>query len=181
MFKSSIPGGKLAAVLRTDPSAPLPVKRAAQAMYVGAAVSAVSLLISVASSFSLKSELISANTANLADGKVTMSQINSVANAEIVSTIVVGIVAVALWIWMAKKNGNGRGWARISSTVFFGLWTIYAYINVSSLKGGVNVTAGFLISFGLMLATWAVGAVTIYHLWRPVSTVYFKEQASLQR
>jgi hypothetical protein len=174
-------GGVLPALLRTDPNAPVPVRRAAQAMYVGAGVSVISLLISVIGSFSLKSGLISANKQNLADGKVTMSQINSVATAGIVYAIVIGIIAVALWIWMAKMSGAGRGWARISSTVFFALWSIYTYINVNSLHSGVTVTVAFLISFGLMMALWVVGAVAIYQLWRPVSTAYYRAQAGSTR
>ena len=39
-------------------------------------------------------------------------------------TIVFGLVVIALWLWMARANGQGRNWARILSTVLFGLATL---------------------------------------------------------
>jgi hypothetical protein len=170
-------GGRLAAVFGTDPAAPRPIQQAVRFMYAGAAVSGISLILSVIFSFSFKSGLIAANQANLADHKVTMSQINSFANEEIVSQIVFGVIAVGLWIWMAKMNGNGRGWARIASTVFFGLFTIDTFITINSIKGGVSVTASWILSMALLLATWLIGIGAIALLWRPVSTAYFKSQA----
>jgi hypothetical protein len=170
-------GGRLSAAFGTDPAAPRPIQQAVRFMYAGAAVSGISLLLSAIFSFSFKSGLVAANQANLADHKVTMSQINSFANQEIISQIVFGIIAVGLWLWMGKMNGNGRSWARISSTVFFALFTIDTFITINSIKGGVSVTASWLLSMALLLATWVVGAVVIALLWRPVSTAFFKSQA----
>jgi len=180
MFKTLSPlpsGGRLSAVFGTDPAAPRPVQQAVRFMYAGAGVSAISLILSVIFSFSFKSGLISANAQNLRDHKVTMSQITTFANQEIVSQIVFGIIAVALWVWMAKMNGAGRGWARISSTVFFALFTIDTFITINSIKGGVSVTASWILSMALLLATWVIGVAAIALLWRPVSTAYFKSQA----
>ena len=185
MFKSLTASlgssGKLPAILRPDPGAPVPLRQAALWMYAGAGVNAISLILSVIVSFSLKNDLISANAQNLKNGKVTMTQINNLVTASIVYSIVVGLAAVALWIWMAKANAAGRGWARISATVFFALWSIYVWINVNALKGGMTVTVSLLISFGLLLAIWVIGVATIYLLWRPVSTAYFKAQAASRR
>jgi hypothetical protein len=167
-------GGKLSAAFGTDPAAPRPIQQAVRFMYAGAAVSGISLLLSAIFSFSFKSGLVAANQANLADHKVTMSQINNFANEEIISQIVFGIIAIGLWLWMAKMNGNGRGWARIASTVIFALFTIETFITVNSIKGGVSVTASWLLSIALLLATWVVGGAVIALLWRPVSTAYFK-------
>ena len=38
--------------------------------------------------------------------------------------IVLGLVPIALWLWMARANGRGRNWARSLSTVLFGLATL---------------------------------------------------------
>ena len=38
--------------------------------------------------------------------------------------IVSGLVAIALWLWMARATRQGRNWARILSTVLFGLATL---------------------------------------------------------
>jgi hypothetical protein len=44
----------------------------------------------------------------------------------VVSTvgIVGGQVVIALWLWMAQVNSQGRSWARILSTVLSGLATL---------------------------------------------------------
>jgi hypothetical protein len=170
-------GGRLSAAFGTNPDAPRPIQQAVRWMYAGAAVSGISLILSAIFSFSFKSGLVSANQQNLADHKVTMSQINSFANQEIISQIVFGVIAVVLWIWMAKMNGNGRGWARISSTVFFGLFTIDSFITINSIKGGVSVTASWILSMALLLATWVIGVAVIALIWRPVSTAFYKSQA----
>ena len=42
-----------------------------------------------------------------------------------VVAIVGGLVPWSrLWLWMARANGQGRNWARIMSTVLFGLATL---------------------------------------------------------
>ncbi len=33
---------------------------------------------------------------------------------------IASLVVIALWLWMARENGQGRNWARILATVLFG-------------------------------------------------------------
>ena len=59
--------------------------------------------------------------------------------------IVLGLVAAALWLWMARANGHGRNWARILSTVLFGLATLEAIragsaVRSSALTAGMSAT-----------------------------------------
>lgn len=180
-FSASLAGGKLPASFRTDPGAPTPIRQAVRLMYAGAAVSVVSLILTVISSFSLKQNLIASNAQNLKDHKVTMGQISTFATASITYAIVIEIAAVALWIWMAKLNEAGRSWARITSTVFFAIWTFYAYSNVNSLKGGMFISVSLIVSLALLLALWGIGVATIALLWRPVSTAYFKARSQSSR
>ena len=35
-----------------------------------------------------------------------------------------GLAVIALWLWMARANSQGRNWARILSTVLSGLATL---------------------------------------------------------
>ena len=44
--------------------------------------------------------------------------------------IVVGLVAPALWLWLARAAGQGRNWARIVSAVLFGLATLQLAGNI---------------------------------------------------
>lgn len=158
-------------------AAPAPVRRAVRLMQAGAAVSAVSLIVTVIASFSLKSDMISANAQKPTSQQLTASQISSTATGLIVYTVVVGLAAVGLWLWMARANGAGRAWARITATVFFALWTIYTYSVLGELHGGVTVTATLIVSLVLILALWILGVAAIAHLWRRESTAYFKAQS----
>jgi hypothetical protein len=86
----------------------------------------------------------------------------------------VGLVSIGLWLWMARMNEAGRTWARITASVFFGLWSLYTWSVLGELHGGVTITATLIVSLILILALWVVGVATIFQLWRPSSTAYYK-------
>jgi hypothetical protein len=181
MFKSFTasdkkPSGRSGRAQLQDQAPPVPVRRAVRLMQAGAAVSAVSLIFTVISSFSLKSNMLSANAQKLKDHQITASQISNTASALIIYTIIIGLFSVGLWLWMARKNEQGRSWARITSSVFFCLWSLYTYSVLAELHGGVTVTGTLIVSLILILGLWVIGVVTVYHLWRPRSTAYFKSQ-----
>ena len=179
MFKSftasdrKLTAGPAKARLQDQQAPPAPVRRAVRLMQAGAAASALSLIFTVIGSFSLKSNMMSANAAKLKDHQVTAGQISNTATALIVYTIVVGLIAIGLWLWMARMNEAGRNWARITASVLFGLWSIYTYIVVGELHGGVTVTGTLITSLVLILALWVIGVAVIFQLWRPASTAYF--------
>ena len=155
---------------------PVPVRRAVRLMQAGAVGSAISLIFTVIGSFSLKSNMISANAQKLKDHHITTSQISNTATALIVYTIIVGLFSIGLWLWMARKNEAGRNWARITASVFFALWSLYTYSVLGELHGGVTVTGTLIVSLILILGLWVVGVATVFQLWRPTSTAYFKSQ-----
>ena len=100
------------------PPAPAPVLTAVKLMYAGAAVSAVNLIIGLAF-------IIVDNTAGTQ--VITGHSLTAPARLRpliITVGIVFGLVVIALWLWMARANGQGRNWARIVSTVLFGLATL---------------------------------------------------------
>lgn len=178
MGGSSPHGGLPAPHSPLAPEPPAPVRRASRFMLAGAAVSAISLILSVIGSFSLKSSMMSANAQKLKLHQVTVSEINNTANALIVYTIVIGLVSVGLWVWMARMNAAGRNWARITATVFFALWSFYSYSTILQLHGGVTITTTFIVSLALVLALWVIGLAAVFQLWRPASSAYFKAQSS---
>jgi hypothetical protein len=80
---------------------------------------------------------------------------------------------------MARANGQGRNWARIVSTVLFGLATL-------QLTGIVNTPVGH-VGFGMEVLglitpvlTWLAGLAAVWLLWRPASGAFFKPQAFTQ-
>ena len=87
-------------------------------MYAGAAVSTVSLIVSLVDIGGTKSAIRKARPS------LTVAQVNQLNTFIISLAIVSGLVGIALWLWMARANGQGRNWARILSTVLFGLATL---------------------------------------------------------
>jgi len=95
----------------------VPVLTAAKLMYAGAAVSTVTLVIALALIPAIKAALRKAHPS------LTAAQVSHV-NTLIALAIVFGLVVIALWLWMARANGQGRNWARVLCTVLFGLATL---------------------------------------------------------
>ena len=164
--------GQLVGPLR--PLAPAPVLTAVKLMYAGAAVSAVYLIILLA--------------IVIGDTKAVHASWNGhrLATAPAITLgIVPGLVVIALWLWMARANRQGRNWARILSTVLFGLATLQLIKLISDLPQPVS-HAGFgatVLNYGvtaLFAAVWLVGAAAAWLLWRPASSAFFKPQGFTQ-
>jgi len=156
--------GQSAGLLR--PAAPAPVRTAVRLMYAGAAVSTVPLLLALAS-------IGDANAYHLRwnGHALTAAQISAWRPLIIASAIAGGLVVPAVWLWMARANGRGRNWARILSTVLFGLATV-------DLPAAFGAPIHFEVGVeapGLIFAlTWLVGLVAVWLLWRPASSAFFK-------
>jgi hypothetical protein len=161
MYQPYPSGGQPVEPLR--PAAPPPVLTAVKLMYAGAAVSTVSLIISLADIGGSKAAIRKARPT------LTATQVNQLNTFIITLAVVSGLVGIGLWLWMARANGRGKSWARIVSTVLFCLATL-------DLVGvfGEPKTA---LSLVFPILTWLVGLGAVYLLWRPESTAFFKPQA----
>ena len=154
--------------MRLRPSVPRSartVQAAVRLMYAGAAVSTVSLIIVAG-----RHRRIKASTRLLGH---SLTAAHTVERAGHHGVDRLGLVPIALWLWMARANGRGRNWARILSTVLFGLATL-------DLTGPFR-TPGIQVSlvpvvFGpaVSRAAWLVGLAVVWLLWRPASTAFFK-------
>jgi hypothetical protein len=78
--------------------------------------------------------------------------------------IMAGLILIGLWLWMARANSQGRNWARILSTVLFGLATLHVFHN----QGVAQVV--------FAVVTWLVGLAVVWLLWRPSSNAFFTPQ-----
>ena len=96
--------------------------------------------------------------------------------------IVFGLVVIALWLWMARANGQGRNWARILSTVLFGLATLQLRGDFTQpvSHAGFGVTVLYYGGTVLFVAAWLAGAAAVWLLWRPASSAFFKPQGFTQ-
>jgi CDP-diglyceride synthetase len=162
-------GGQSAEPLR--PPAPAPVLTAVKLMYAGAAVSAVNLIISLAVIGGLK-----AYHGRFLGHSLTAAQVSQL-NTVIIAAVVAGLVVIVLWLWMARANGQGRNWARILSTVLFGLATL----ELAPYLFGFGEVFGVTV-FGLIfpLLTWLAGLAAVWLLWRPAAGAFFRPQGITQ-
>ena len=144
------------------PPAPQSVLNAVKLMYAGAAVSTVSLIVSLVDISGTKSAIRKARPS------LTATQVNQLNTFIISLAIISGVIGIALWLWMARANGQGRNWARIVSTVLFGLATLDLFGVVSQPKT--------LLGLVFPLLTWLIGAGAVFLLWRGESTAFFHPQ-----
>jgi hypothetical protein len=144
------------------PPAPPSVLNAVKLMYAGAAVSTVSLIVSLVDISGTKAAIRKARPS------LSVAQVNQLNTFIISLAIISGVIGIALWLWMARANGQGRNWARIVSTVLFGLATLDLFGVVSQPKT--------LLGLVFPLLTWLIGAGAVFLLWRGESTTFFHPQ-----
>ncbi len=124
---------------------PTSIRTAVRLMWAGAALSVVSLLVGLLSLGSIKNNIRDSLDDN---GSYTQSDLDTAYHVAVVTLIVVGIVGIAVWLWMARANGEGRRAARI----------------IASVLGGLNI-----LSFLLMLAQGQATSIEV--LFQAVSVV----------
>ena len=144
------------------PPAPPSVVNAVKLMYVGAAVSTVSLVVSLADIGGTKAAIRKARP------DLSVTQVNQLNTFIITLAVVSGVVGIALWLWMARSSSQGRNWARIVSTVLFCLATLDLV--------GVFSQPKTVLSLVFPLLIWLVGLGAVFLLWRPESSAFFKPQ-----
>jgi hypothetical protein len=149
------------------PQGPQPstVRTAVILMYVGAGLSALGLIGTLALSGRIKNAVGRALRTARTGRTLTAAQIHSAENLYLVFVVVILLVAIGLWLWMAWANGRGRGWARIVSTVLFGLNTLWLIFSGAR-------TATTLVFVGL---GWLVGLAALIFLWRRETSQYIAQ------
>jgi hypothetical protein len=135
---------------------------AVKLMYGGAAVSTVSLIVSLVTIGGTKTAIRKAKPS------LTVAQVNQLNTFIISLAIVSGLVGIILWLWMARMNGQGKNWARILSTVLFGLATLDLFGVLSQPKTAIGLVFPVL--------TWLIGVGAVVLLWRKESTAFFRPQ-----
>ena len=158
--------------MRLRPSVPRSartVRAAVRFMVAGAAVSTVNLIIVLAVIADIRAYHA------VLGYHLTAAQVGTMNTPDITQAILSGLVPVAVWLWMARKNGQGRNWARSLSTVLFGVATLDL---TGAFRTPVIQVEFVPMLFGptLPVLTWLAGAAAVWLLRRPASTAFFKPQ-----
>jgi hypothetical protein len=156
----------------STPTAAVPpsITRAVLVMYIGAAASLIGIIVGLLLRHSLRSYLADHVKRN---GKsLTAAQVTSAYHAELAVLVIVGLIGIGLWIWLAQSSKAGKSWARIVATVIFAIDTIFAFVGLAgSALGGGGATG----IYGIVV--WVIGLVAIILLWLRPSSDYFKGAA----
>jgi hypothetical protein len=141
-------------------------------MQVGAALSVLSLVITLATASSLKSHLRA--QLRQSNTHLSTSDFNTTYHVLVASAVVGSLIAAALWLWMAWKNGQGRAWARIVSTV---LGVINLVSSVYTISAGRSLAIGDLLT----VADLCLAVVILVLLWRSESSDFYAASARAAR
>jgi hypothetical protein len=82
--------------------------------------------------------------------------------------VFVSLVEVGLWLVIARACKRGRGWARITGTALFGLYTIGA------LGVLANPHSGIAVAKLLTVVSWLIACGAVVFLWQRASSAFFK-------
>ena len=154
------------------PEKPQSIALAVKLMLAGAALSILSLLYSLTTLGGLKDDI--REQAIKDDANVSQSTIDAAYGVAIALFLVFGLLGALLWAWMAWKNGQGRGWARVVATVFAGLNIIGLLF---TLAGGNAEPVSVIAS----VISVILAVVILVLLWKKESTQFYEATAASQR
>jgi hypothetical protein len=143
---------------------PTSVQTAVRLMYAGAALSFIELVVSLVTVGSLKRAILNKYP------HYTTTQVHSAEVAIVAGVVIEAVIAIGLWLWMARANQAGRSYARITGTVFFGIYTLFLLLDLRRPSAGVGLVFALLV--------WLAGLGTVIMLWRRESSEYFNQGAA---
>jgi hypothetical protein len=132
-------------------------------MYAGAALSLIELIVSLATIASLKSAILKKFP------NYTSSQIHSAEVAIVAGVVIEAVIAIGLWLWMARASNAGRNYARITGTVLFAVYTLFLLLDLRRPSVGIGLIFAALV--------WVAGLGAVVMLWRKDSSEYFNLRA----
>ncbi len=146
------------------PQQPQSIATAVKLMYAGAALSLLASIYSLVTLGSLRDTI--EESVRETDPNASQSTIDAAYAVSIGFVVVVSLISVALWLWMAWKNGQGRAWARIVATVLGAL-------NVLVTLGGLTQPGSEGLTMILGLLTVLLGVAILVLLWKKESSQYY--------
>lgn len=90
--------------------------------------------------------------------------------------IIVGVLTVGLWLWMAFANRKGQAWARIVATVLGGLAILVSLFNLFGAFLEIDA-----ITILLNLALIGLAGSILWLLYRPDSSAYYSADTGQPR
>jgi hypothetical protein len=146
---------------------PSSIGLAVKLMWVGAAISAIGIVVAFFQRDELRDQL------READSTLTASELDTAVSVGLTFVGIIGVISIALWIWMATTNGQGRSWARTVATVLGGLNVVFTALGFL----GDQLTP-LNVAFSILGIALAVTILVL--LYRPESNQYFEYKTRMQ-
>jgi K+ transporter len=145
---------------------PPSVRIAVRFMYTGAVVEALVAILGLAIYFRVWRGVVSVSTLQLTPGQLRLAEATGAAVG-----VGVALARIGMWLWMASKSKAGRSWARVLSTVFFGIDSLALVTGIGRPVPGGHWQLLF------PAAVWLVGLCAVALLWRGESSEFFTAQS----
>jgi hypothetical protein len=91
------------------------------------------------------------------------------------AVILLSLIEIAVWLWIARACQNGRRWARVTGTVLFGIHTL----SVLAVLG--NTHPGIGRARLLSVISWLIACGAVVFLWQRPSNAFFRARAAINR
>jgi hypothetical protein len=142
---------------------PRSVQTAVRLMYAGATLNAIGVLLGLLTVGSLRADIVKRSPS------LSPTQIRGVEVFGVVGTVLIGLIAIGLWVWMAWANGKGKNWARIVSAVLFGINTLNLLLSFARANVAAALILGFLV--------WLAGLGAIIMMFNKESAPFYRRPA----
>jgi hypothetical protein len=155
------------------PPGPRSLRVAVAFMYAGLAGSVINMII-----WAVGAGAVTRTARSVGAGAVQRAA-NDLAAVWVGAAAIIGLVSAGLWLRMALANRRGQSWARIASTVLFGVYTlaalfgsvVHAYIAApDGSRIDIPPPAAGILAVWLI---WLIGLGAIIALWQPATTDHF--------
>jgi hypothetical protein len=137
---------------------PKQVRLAVILMYVGAALQAVTIFAVFGARAQAELRTSAREVLQQQKQPAGPEQVEAAVSTIVTATVVIGAIAIALWILMALMNDRGKSWARMTGTILAVLNLFLTFMQGLSIVG---------------MATVAIGIAAAALLWVPASRPWF--------
>jgi hypothetical protein len=163
------------------------VRAAVRLMYAGAMVSTVNLIILLALTVDIKAyhAVLGYHLTAAQVSQFNTSPVTNPLGGGIGLAILSCVAQPALWLWMARANGQGGDWARRMSTQWFCLATlslasVFLQSPLPRYVPAVHLSFVPLLGPIVLVLTWLPGAAAVWLLWRPASSAFFTPDSRIR-
>ncbi len=145
-----------------QPSAPHTIRLAARVMYIGALASAIQVVVTFVTAGATKTAVARKYPT------LSASSVTGVTHFAVIAGAALALIAVVLFVWIARACVEGKNRARVVATVLCAIGILFALIEPFA---GARSTGDFIVSY----VVYGIGLVSTCILWLSSSSAYFRQ------